>query len=205
MTLPAELITFGRLDIAFDDRILRPRPWTIAQSRWAAEYAGGNDCDVILELCSGAGHIGLGLIDLVRGRLVQVDIDPVACGYARANATRAGLADRVEVRTGSMTEVIDSAERFSLIVADPPWVRSAQTSIFPADPLLAIDGGSDGLDIARLCLDVIAGHLKEDGVAIMQLGTEQQAEIIANQLRTQDVQVKDFGADGVLMRIDKPS
>src|SRR5687767_5300925 len=154
----SEHLTFGRLRIAFDDRVLRPRPWTTAQSAWAAELLASVPDGPVLELCAGAGHIGLlAVVDSGR-RLVCVDANPVACEFARANAEAAGVADSVEVRQARLQDALAPDEVFPLVIADPPWVPRAETSRFPEDPLSAIDGGADGLDIARACIDVIAGH-----------------------------------------------
>lgn len=201
---------FGSLTIDFDDRILRPRPWTIAQSRWAAEIVADNEADTpsgpVLELCSGAGHIGLALIAETRRPLVQVDIDPHACAFARDNAAAAGLSALVDVRNGPMDHVLAADEEFGLIIADPPWVRSVQTSRFPDDPLIAIDGGGDGLDVARLSIEVIGGHLAADGIALVQLGTADQVSAIEpfalrHGLRADET--RHFGSDGVLVRFDR--
>ena len=173
-----ETITFGTLEIAFDDRIIRPRPWTVRQSQWAAEMAADAPDGPVLELCSGAGHIGLLAVAGNDRHLVCVDADPVACDFARANAAAAGLADRVEVRPGRLEEVLEPDERFAVVIADPPWVRREQTDEHPEDPLLAIDGGDDGLDVARECLRVIAGHLVAGGSAVLQLGTPEQVETL---------------------------
>jgi release factor glutamine methyltransferase len=154
----------GSLDIAYDERVLRPRPWTAAQSQWAAELLAHAGPGPVLELCTGAGHIGLlAILDNER-HLVAVDADPVACDYARANAAAAGLADRVEVRHAMLHEALAADERFPVVVADPPWVPSARTTEHPEDPVLAIDGGEDGLAIALGCLEVAAVHLEPDGV-----------------------------------------
>ena len=95
-----------------------------------------------------------------------------------------------------------------MIVADPPWVRRQEIGRFPEDPLLAIDGGDDGLDVARLCLDVIAGHLLPGGSALLQLGTVAQAETLRGELAADKPQlavseVREL-AGGVLIRIDLP-
>lgn len=158
--LATEVVDFGGLRIAFDDRVLRPRAWTQAQSRWAADLLPDLGAGDVMELCAGAGHIGLlalheaARVGARRGsrHLLCVELDPVATQYATRNAEAAGLADRVEVRTGSMSDVLAPGERFPLIIADPPWVRSDQATRFPEDPLLAIDGGHDGLRVTRQCL-----------------------------------------------------
>jgi release factor glutamine methyltransferase len=180
--LERRVARLGGLDIAYDDRVLRPRAWTAAQSEWAADLLAVAPDGPVLELCTGAGHIGLLAIVGNERRLVAVDADPVACGYARANAADAGLASRVEVRHAVLDEALAPGERFPLIIADPPWVPSARTSDHPEDPLLAIDGGDDGLAVARACLEVARDHLTPDGVLLLQLGNRDQATALQDAL-----------------------
>ena len=173
-----ERMTFGPLAIAFDERVLRPREWTAAQSEWAADLMAAAPDGPVLELCAGAGHIGLLAVARSGRQLVCVDANPVACDFARANAVDAGMADRVEVREGRLETALAPDEQFPVVIADPPWVQSDQTSQFPEDPLAAIDGGADGLDVARACLSVIAAHLAPGGSAVLQLGTQAQADVL---------------------------
>ncbi|WP_255545940.1 MULTISPECIES: class I SAM-dependent methyltransferase [unclassified Nesterenkonia] len=172
-------LTFRGLAISFDDQVLEPRPWTEAQSEWAAELLVDAPPGPVLELCAGVGHIGLGAVLNSDRHLVMVDVNPAAEQFAQENAAANGLEARVEFRLNRIDAALASDERFSLIVADPPWVRSADTSMFPEDPLLAIDGGDDGLDLARTCVDLIARHLSADGSGLLQLGNSAQSETIA--------------------------
>lgn len=172
----ARTARIGALDIAYDDRVLRPRPWTAEHARWAAELLREASDGPVLELFSGAGHIGLLTVLDSRRRLVAVDLDPVACDYARTNAAAAGLEDRVEVRNAPLDAALQPDERFPVVVADPPWVPSASTGRYPDDPLTAIDGGPDGLALARVSLDVARAHLAPGGVMLLQLGSLEQAE-----------------------------
>lgn len=172
----ARAVAFGPLTIAYDDRVLTPRPWTALQSRWAAELAAGEGDDgVLLELCSGAGHIGL-LASHLSGRpLVAVDIDPVACEVMAANADAAGLTERVEIRNAPLASALAPGERYAVAIADPPWVASAAIERFPDDPTLAIDGGDDGLDLARACVEACRDHLVTGGSLLVQVGDAEQA------------------------------
>jgi release factor glutamine methyltransferase len=200
-------IAFGPLSIAFDDRVLRPREWTAAQSEWAADLMVTAPGGPVLELCAGAGHIGLLAVSMSGRRLVCVDANPVACDYARANALAAGLADRVEVREGRLETALEADELFPVVIADPPWVPHDQTGQFPEDPLTAIDGGPDGLDVARACLSVIAEHLAPGGSAVLQLGTKVQADVLRREpcfsdgaLEMGEVRQEERG---VLVRLDR--
>ena len=122
---------YGPLSIAYDHRVLEPRPWTAAQSRWVSALLESAPAGPVLEICSGAGHIGLLAVHEHPRPLVMVDVDPVACSFAERNAAAAGMADRVTVRCGDMHEVLDPTERYAAIVADPPWVTTAEVGRLP--------------------------------------------------------------------------
>lgn len=197
---------FHGLTIRYNGEVLEPRPWTVAQAAWAAELLDDAPAGPVLELCAGVGHIGLGAVQDSTRELVMVDFNPVAQRFAEQNAAANGLADQVEFRLSRMDEALAAPERFGLIIADPPWVPSNETSKFPADPLTAIDGGDDGLDLARLCVDLVNQHLADGGTALLQLGNSQQVEQIAwyathqptGSLRV--VETRTF-EDGVLVRL----
>lgn len=196
-------MAFGPLTISYDDRVLEPRPWTADQSRWAAEILADAANGPVLELCSGAGQIGLLTIALSPRPLVCVDLNPAAVELTLANAEAAGLAHLVQCREGRIDEVLRERETFPVIVADPPWVPRADTGRYPEDPLLAIDGGDDGLDVARTCAAAIAAHLAPGGSAVLQLGTREQAEALVpalDGLRLAEVRQYDRG---VLVRLDQ--
>lgn len=197
-------ILFGSLSIAYDDRVLVPRAWTTLQSRWAQELLATAPQGPVLELCSGVGHIGLLAVDGGERRLVCVDLDPVACEFAVGNARAAGRGELVEVHNVDLGAFV-SDELFPLIVADPPWVPSQLVPCFPEDPVGAIDGGPDGLRLARECVRVIDRHLHAQGAALLQLGPEGQAAGIERELPPSLV-VSDIRAhaDGVVVMITRP-
>ena len=197
------VVDFEGLQIEYDDRVLEPRPWTARQSHWAAELIASAPPGPVLELCSGAGHIGLLTVSLAPRSLVCVDADATACAYLRRNAANAGI--RVDVREGPMDAVLAADERFAVVIADPPWVASHEVGRFPEDPVTAIDGGTDGLDLVRACLDVVADHLVEGGHAVLQTGPEQPDAVAAlvatyDGLTVGEVRLEERGA---LVRIDR--
>lgn len=164
--------TFGGRSIGYDERVLTPRPWTEAQSEWAREWLDRVPTGPVLEVCAGAGHIGLLAVAGTGRHLVQVDADLHACVWASRNARAWGVDS--DIRHGRMSEALLPDERFPLIIADPPYLTSDGVALFPDDPLTAIDGGADGLDLARECLTVIARHLCRGGVGLLQLRDEGQ-------------------------------
>lgn len=195
---------FGSLTIAYDDRVLEPREWTALQSHWARELLATAPEGSVLELCSGAGHIGLLAVDGTDRKLVCVDQNPVACDFAVQNARAAGREDLVDVRNIALQSLAED-EAFPLVIADPPWVGSDDVHRFPEDPVLAIDGGSDGLAIARACVAVIDGHLHERGAALVQLGSTDQARALEAELPPSLVltEVREH-PDGVVALLRRP-
>lgn len=163
----------------------------------------------MLELCAGAGHIGLLTLALSTSRahrLVAVDANPAACAFIRRNARAAGLAGRVDVRSGSITHAVRPDEHFDLIIADPPWVRHEDLQQFPADPVFAIDGGEDGLQIARSCLLAAEVCLHAGGSLLLQLGTTGQVAHVRRWLdrrrsRLLVFGMRSYGDSGVIMHL----
>jgi release factor glutamine methyltransferase len=197
-----ETITFGSLEIRFDHRVLRPRPWTAAHSTWARELIRTAPSGGVLELCAGAGQIGLLALTDTDRRLLCVDVNPAACRFARQNAETAGLADRVEVREGLMDEVLAEHEQFAVVIADPPWVPSSQVRRYPEDPRRAIDGGTDGSDVAATSIGVAHRHLRPGGHLLLQLGNVEQVEKLDRRDGFEIIEVRSY-LRGVVLRLDR--
>lgn len=172
-------MAFGPLEVRFDGSVLRPRPWTLAQSEWAAELGRGGS---LLEVGCGAGHIGLAAAAMTGARLVQVDRDPAACAWAGANASAHGLGDRAEQRCGTAAGVLVPGERFDVVIADPPYVPSGDVALYPDDPPAAIDGGPDGLGSVRAILGEVADHVAPGGSILLQLRGTGQVDDLAGWL-----------------------
>jgi methylase of polypeptide subunit release factors len=200
------VVDFGGLAISYDDTVLQPRGWTLEQSLWGVELLQEVPDGPVLELCSGAGQIGLALAARSSRDLVCVDASRAAAAYTARNAQAAGLGDRVQIRLARMSDALRVGEQFPLVIADPPWVPRDQTGRFPDDPLSAIDGGDDGLDVARECVALIGGHLLPGGAAVLQIGTTDQVQALAPALARAGLGVletRSFGECGVLVRLSQ--
>lgn len=173
----SDALTFGPITVRYDGSVIAPRLWTLGQSEWAAAESANRPPGPILELCCGAGHIGLAAAALTGRSLVQVDANPAACRLASDNAEAAGLTCAVDIRCGWLREMVHADERFPIVIADPPYVPSAAVSGF-SDPTLAIDGGSDGLDRLVECCQLAERHLLTGGLLSLQVwGPSQWARL----------------------------
>ncbi len=203
----------GDFEVGWDSRVLEPRPWTLVQSRWAIRLLGGGPGadqligarsdgigpGPVLDLCSGVGYLGIDVARRTGRHVVQVDVDEVACDWARRNAEAAGVGDLVEVRCAELGDSLEPDERFVLSLVDPPYVPSAEVELYPLDPPGAIDGGDDGLGLARTAVTVAGRHLLPGGVVLLQTRGLSQAEAIGEWL--DDGAGADLGLGLVLARV----
>jgi HemK-related putative methylase len=118
--------------------------------------------DVALDLGTGTGVYSVGMAMQGALRVVAVDISENALNTARCNAELNGVADRLEVRKGSMFDPIRDHEKFSLIVSNPPCLPDPGM----ADPTLpgtTMMSGFDGSYHATLMLEKAPRFLSPDG------------------------------------------
>ncbi len=126
-----------------------------------------------LDLCTGCGAVASHLTAAVRDvRVVGIDIDPVAASWARRNGVAALVADLAAPVRG----------RFDLVTAVPPYVPTDAVRLLPPDvvrhePRRALDGGDDGLDIARRVVAAAARVLRPGGWLVIELGGDQDAAL----------------------------
>jgi release factor glutamine methyltransferase len=170
------LASFGPVVIEADTSVLSPRQWTLAQSAWAAELARESSPGPILELCCGAGQIGLAAAQLTGRALVQIDRESRACAWARRNADRNGIAS--DIRNAPLEHALHDDECFAVVIADPPYLRTADVAQYPDDPPLAIDGGHDGLALVDTCLSVAARHTAAGAAMLLQVRGAEQADAV---------------------------
>jgi release factor glutamine methyltransferase len=147
---------FRHLVLRVRPGVFIPRPETEVLVDVALETLGPGS-PVVVDLCTGSGAVAVSIAHETPSAVVYAtDLDPAAVALARENAERAGVADRVTVLEGDLFAPLprDLRGRVALVVANPPYVPSAEVPALPADvlgyePHLALDGGPDGLDVAR--------------------------------------------------------
>ena len=155
--------------------VLIPRPETELLCEWAAEKMAGNGSPKILDMCCGSGCIGITLkLRLPCSAVALTDLSYAAADVARRNAER--LSANVSVRTGDLFENIEDQD-YDLIVSNPPYIPGEEClhlqEEVKREPVMALDGGNDGLDYyRRICSDA-PGHLRHGGILMFELGDGQ--------------------------------
>ncbi|WP_421725394.1 peptide chain release factor N(5)-glutamine methyltransferase [Bauldia sp.] len=161
----------------------RPDTETLVEAALDAVAArGARDAPLaILDLGTGSGAILLALAsELPEAFGIGVDISEAAIRAARANAARAGLADRTAFVVADWAAAIDM--RFDLVVSNPPYIPSGAIPGLPVevvdhDPHIALDGGADGLVAYRAILNDFDRLLKPDGSVLLEVGQGQASDV----------------------------
>lgn len=175
---------FYGLPLILGDATLVPRPETeLLVDRGLALLATTPNAR-ILDLGTGTGAIAIALLaSLPDAQAVAVDLSFPAIDTARKNAERHGVGGRVEFRTGSWFEPLQVGERFDLIVCNPPYIETAEIAelsreVRDHDPILALDGGVDGLDAYRIIATRAIEYLNETGSIAVEIGSRQAESVI---------------------------
>jgi release factor glutamine methyltransferase len=137
-------------------------------------------CVIVVDLCCGAGAIGAALAAAVdRAEVHAVDIDPAAVHCARRNVPG-------HVYQGDLYEPLPGRlrGRVAILAANVPYVPSGQVSLLPAEarahePLVALDGGADGLDVLRRVAAGAPAWLAPGGHLLIETSERQAAQAAA--------------------------
>lgn len=176
---------FYGLSFRISPATLDPRPETETLIDAALEHLAGTSQPRILDIGTGTGCIALTLLDRLPGATaIATDISAAALDVAADNAGKLGLADRIQFRQCDFAAGL--AGPFDLVVSNPPYIP---TSVIPSlapevrhhDPMLALDGGGDGLEPYRVIANSAVG-LIGNGSLIVEAGHD-QATAVAGVLR----------------------
>lgn len=142
----------------------------------------------ILDLCCGSGCIGCALArELPNARVYLADISPEALSVARKNVGLHHLGNRcVCMDADALSPPPLRMSNFDMIACNPPYIAADELekldpSVRDWEPMLALDGGEDGLAFYRAVLEHWKSVLKDDGIIIFEVG-EGQAESVREEL-----------------------
>lgn len=216
---PAAYITghrfFYRNDFLVKEGVLIPRPDTEFVVENAVSILKKKNAPVYFaDLCTGSGCIGITIADEIKDSFGYLfDIGDAPLEVSAKNAEKIGVADRCEVIFGDVFDksLIGSkvGKKLDMIISNPPYIPSDDIKKYPdlcAEPMLALDGGADGMDFYRAIIDNFADDLKAGGCFVFEIGYDQGALIkeLATQKGFDIVVKKDYGQNdrlAILKRI----
>lgn len=149
------------------------------------------DAAVVVDLCCGSGAVGAALATDLGGarasapegvELHAADIDPAAVRCARRNLDALGG----RVHTGDLFRALpeDLRGRVGILAANVPYVPTGEVPLLPSEarehePLVALDGGADGLDVLRRVADEAPYWLAHGGCLVVETGERQAPAAVA--------------------------
>jgi release factor glutamine methyltransferase len=166
---------FAGVRLAVHPGVFVPRRRTEALVRAAVALAPSPA--TVVDLCCGCGAVGAAIATMVPGvRLWASDIDPAAVGNARENLVAFGAVVGLGDLDAAMPDELRG--RVDLLVANVPYVPAEQVAYLPAqarehEPLVALDGGGDGLDVLRRLAPRASGWLRPGGAFVTECACEQ--------------------------------
>lgn len=169
---------FGR-DFRVTPAVLDPRP----ETECLVEEALREPFTRVVDLGTGSGAILVSLLaEWPDAHGTGVDLSPEALAVARENAARHRVADRLALLRSDWWENVTG--RFDLVVSNPPYLRSDELAELAPEvrlhePMLALDGGEDGLEPYRRILAGLGAHLFPGGRVIVEIGPEQGRDVAA--------------------------
>lgn len=171
---------FFGLDFQVTPDVLIPRPDTETLLVPLLERARAfTSPPRILDLGTGSGCIAISLAtQLPNARITATDISSAALRVAAVNAETHGVIDRISFLEGNLYEPLVDENRFNFIASNPPYIRHDEIATLSEDvrnhePLAALDGGSDGLEIIRRLVTDAADHLQDHGWLLCEVSPEQ--------------------------------
>jgi release factor glutamine methyltransferase len=174
---------FGGLRIAIEPGVFVPRRRTELLLEQAVRLAPAQP--VVVDLCCGSGALALAVASkLQEVELYATDIDPAAVRCAGRNL--AGLPGLAGVTEGDLYEPLPRSlvGRVDLLLANAPYVPTGSIPLMPPEarlyePLVALDGGSDGLDLLRRIIAGARRWLAPDGRLLVETSRSQAPASVA--------------------------
>ena len=187
---PLQYITnnqeFMGLNFYVDENVLIPQPDTevLVESaiKYITEITVNKKISInnikLLDLCTGSGAIAISLKKYIpQIKVYASDISEKALEISKINANN----NNVEINFIKSDMFKNINEKFDIIVSNPPYIKTSEISKLSKDvqnePVLALDGGEDGLKFYRLISEQINDYLKSDGILMMEIGFDQANQV----------------------------
>jgi ribosomal protein L3 glutamine methyltransferase len=182
--IPAAYLTneawLGTYKFYVDERVIVPRSFIseLIPEQFSPWLLLGNNISNILDLCTGSGCLPVLLADAFPDAHIDaVDISPDALAVARRNVDDYALRERITLVESDLYSLLPP-KKYNLIISNPPYVNAGSMAKLPQEyrhePLLALAGGVDGMDLVRKIIDGARERLTPEGVLIVEIGNERK-------------------------------
>ena len=183
---PLQYITgvqeFMKLNFIVNKDVLIPQPDTEILVEEVIKIASKMENPIILDLCTGSGAIAVSLAkNIPNAKIIATDISKKALEIAKYNAKLNGVLNSIDFIESNLFNKIKNI-KFDVIVSNPPYIETNEIQKLPKDvrqePMIALDGGKDGLDFYRKIVKEAYQNLKYGGYLCLEIGFDQKIDVI---------------------------
>ena len=191
---------FMKMNFYIDENVLIPRPDTECLVEETIKIANKIKAKKILDLCTGSGVIAISLAKYIENiNITALDISNKALEIAKLNSKKNEVEDKLTFVKSNLFEDLGK-EKYDIIVSNPPYIKrdiiNTLDKEVQSEPIIALDGGYDGLDFYRKIIEQANEYLKYNGYLCLEIGYDQKEEVISllkNSSRYTDIKsIKDL-------------
>ena len=171
----------GDLRFYVDERVLIPRSYflEIVPEQLDAWVPDPRKVRHVVDVCTGSACLAILLaLKYPKAQVDAIDVSEDALDVARINVKAHRLGRRITLHRSDVFEMVPPVA-YDVILSNPPYEPSAHVDGLPAEfhrePRLALDGGTDGLDIIRRLLEQARSRLAPKGIVVIEVGGLRQA------------------------------
>ncbi len=184
--IPIEHIThqkeFMKLTFFVDNNVLIPRQDTETVVEEAIKIGRTIKNVQILDLCTGSGAIAVSLAKYIKNsKITAIDISHKAIQIAKKNAINNKVESQITFLESDLFENLPE-QKYDIIISNPPYIKKdvlkSLSKQVKKEPIIALDGGYDGLDFYRKIISKAYDYLKFSGYLILEIGYDQKEDVI---------------------------
>ena len=193
---------FMGLTFHVNEDVLIPRPDTETWLEKVIQYHRNDGAIEVADLGTGSGAILLSFLYYCKeAKGVGIDISEKALAVAKENGKELAMEERAAWILGDYIDALPEGVLYDGILSNPPYIPRADIAHLQEEvkhePMLALDGGEDGLVFYRRLAEKAAAHLKEGGFLAVEFGIHQWEEILSLLKETGEFEdfevIKDYG------------
>ncbi|MBR3003013.1 MAG: peptide chain release factor N(5)-glutamine methyltransferase [Clostridia bacterium] len=182
---PIEHIThlkeFMKMNFYVNENVLIPRQDTEILVEEAIKIAQKTNAKKILDLCTGSGAIAISIAKYVENsEVTAIDISKEALRVAKKNATNNEVQNQITFIESDLFSKIRNT-KFDMIISNPPYIKKEVikklSKEVQKEPLIALDGGYDGLDFYKKIVRNAYEYLKLGGYLCLEIGYDQKKSV----------------------------
>lgn len=180
---PIQYITnkqfFRDCEFYVNENVLIPQPDTEILVEECLKLIENMNIPNILDLCTGSGAIAISIAKKVKANIFATDISKQAIEIAEKNAKLNNV--NVKFILGDLFENIENKNFFDIIVSNPPYIETNTIKQLSREvqnePILALDGGEDGLNFYKKIAKEAKIYLNKEGYLALEIGYNQKEKV----------------------------